>query len=407
MGYSFDVIKGVSWMSGFRIVTRIISFLKTVILARVLTPSQFGIFGIASLVLVLLEMLTETGINIFLIQLKEEIDKYVDTAWVVSIIRGIVISLFIIILSHVIVSFFNTPEARNILLLISLAPFIRGFINPAVVKLQKELRFHYEFWFRSSVFLFDSLISIFLAVTTHSVYSLAWGLIAGVVLEVILSFVLIKPIPRWNMSKEYFSEIFHKGKWVTIYGIFNYVAQEGDNIMVGRMIGPSALGIYHVAYKISTLPISEVTDVVSKVVFPIYSIIGGDKKRLKTAFLKSTLIISITTITIGTVLFLFPKYIVLIVLGERWLSAVPVLQALAIYGVLRAISGSSSALFLGIGKQNYVTIMTFIRFIGLAVTIYPFILMFGITGAAYSALFSVVVEIPIIIYYVIVVFKKK
>jgi O-antigen/teichoic acid export membrane protein len=76
-----------------------------------------------------------------------------------------------------------------------------------------------------------------------------------------------------------------------------------------------------------------------------------------------------------------------------------------VYGVLRAISGSASALFLGVEKQRYVTLMTFARFAGLAITIYPFVKMFGLIGAGYSALISVIVEIPIIIYYVFKILK--
>ena len=407
MGYSGNVIKGISWMSGFRMSTRVLSFLKTAVLARALTPSQFGIFGIATLVLAFLEMLTETGVNIILIQSRKEIDEYISSAWIVSIIRGIFISLCIIILTSFITSFFNTPNASNILLLISIAPFIRGFINPSEVKLQKDLKFHYEFWFRSSIFTFDAIVSVILVVLTHSVYSLVWGLIAGAVLEVVLSFILMRPIPRFRIRKDYLSEIFYKGKWVTIYGFLNYIAQKGDSLIVGKVMGASALGIYGIAYNISTLPISEITDVVSKVVFPVYAKIAEDTQRLKIAFIKSTLVIAVFTMTMGTVLFLFPSQIILIVLGEKWLDAVPVLRVLVAYGVLRAISGSASALFLGVEKQRYVTNMTFLRFAGLAITVYPLVQIFGLVGAGYSALISVVVEIPVIAYYVMKVFKNK
>jgi len=406
MGYSGNVIRGISWMSGFRMFTRGLSFLKIAVLARALTPSQFGIFGIATLVLAFLEMLTETGINIILIQSKKEIDEYINSAWVVSIIRGIFVSLCIIISTPFITSFFDSPNASSILLLISTVPFIRGFINPSEVKLQKNLKFHYEFWFRSSIFTFDAVVSIILVVLTHSVYSLVWGLMAGAFLEVALSFMLIKPVPQLHIRKDYFYEIFHKGKWITAYGIFNYFAQQGDNIMVGRIVGTSALGIYQMAYKLATLPISEVTDVVNKVVFPVYAMIGGDRVRLKLAFIKSTLFITAVTTTIGIILFLFPKEIVLIVFGDKWLASVPVLRVLAVYGVLRAISGSVSALFLGVGKQKYVTSMTFLRFLGLVITIYPLVQIYGIVGAGYSALISVLIEVPIIIYFIPKVLKK-
>jgi O-antigen/teichoic acid export membrane protein len=406
MGYSKETVKGVSWMSGFRIVSRSVVFLKMAVLARILTPAEFGIYGIATLVLALLEILTETGINVILIQSKNNIDEYNNSAWVVSMIRGTFISLCIIVSTPFIASFFNTPNSVNILLLISLVPFIKGFINPAEVKLQKDLMFRYEFWFRTSIFTFDAMVAVISVILTHSVYGLVWGLVAGALLEVLISFSLIRPIPKLGIRKDYFNEIFHKGKWITAYGVFNYIAQNGDNLTVGKVMGASALGVYAMAYNISILPISEVSDVVSKVVFPVYVKMVEDKRRLMSAFAKSTLVISVLTILMGLILFLFSGQIISLVLGNKWLSGVQVLKVLAIYGVLRAISGSSSALFLAVEKQKYVTNMTFVRFVALAVTIYPLVKTFGLIGAGYSALFSVIIEIPIILFYVGRVFKS-
>ena len=405
MGYTKRAIKGVSWMSAFRLVTRLFSFLKIAILARVLSPSDFGIFGIASITLALLELLTETGVNVFLIQSKEDIKKNIDSAWVVSIARGVLIALLILISSPFISSFFNSPKSLTILILISLVPLIRGFINPMIVKFQKELNFKNEFWLRSSIFIVDATVAIIFALLTHSVYSLIWGLLAGAVLEVLVSFFIIKPTPGINFQRAYISEILHKGKWVTAYGVFNYLAQEGDSIMVGRLLGAPILGVYQMAYKISIIPLSEISDVFNRVVFPVYSIIGGDKQRLKAAFFKTIGVISILSLILSTILFLFPREIILIVLGEKWLQAEGVLRVLSIYGFLRAISGPASALFLGIERQKYVTFVVIARFLTLVVSIYPLIILFGLSGAAYSALLSVLIEIPVIMYFVFKVFK--
>lgn len=394
-------------MSSFRILSRLITFAKTAVIARALTPSQFGLFGIASLTLSLLEMLTETGINIIIIQSKRNLEEYISSAWVVSIIRGALLSLIIILAAPFIASFFNTENAKEILLFISLIPFVRGFINPAIVQFQKDLKFKQEFILRSMIFLFDACITIVFVLFTHSPYALVWGMLSGAMLEVFLSFLFIRPLPRFILEKEYFSEIFHKGKWVTMYGIFNYFAQEGDSIAVGRLLGSSSLGTYQMAYKISTLPISEVTDVFGKVVFPVYTKIADDTERLFKAFLKSTAAISVSASVIGLIIFNFPREIILLLLGEQWLSAAQVLQVLALYGVLRAIFGSASTVFLAKGKQQYVTYMTFVRFLGLLITIYPLVLWFGIIGAAYAALFSVLLEIPIIMYYLFNIFRHK
>jgi len=406
MGYTKQALKGISWMSLFRVISRILSFLKIAILARVLTPSQFGVFGIASIVLAFLEILTETGINIILIQAKKDIKEYLSSAWVVSIIRGIFIFLIIILLSPFISSFFNTPDALGILLLISLVPLIKGFINPAEIQFRKELNFKYEFWFRAILFFVDAVVAVVFALITHSVYSLVIGLLAGALLEVMLSFVLIKPTPKLKLNSNYLKDILHKGKWITAYGIFNYLSENGDNIFVGKMLGSSSLGIYQMAYKLSILPISEVSDVVSQVVFPVYSKIEQDTKRLLKAYFKTMALTILGAVFIGGIIFLFPKEIVTIILGSQWLSAVPVLKILSIYGIFRTLSGPSSALFLAKGKQNYVTLMNFIRFATIVITIYPFVLMFGMVGAGYSVLISVLIELPVIVFFIIRILRS-
>jgi lipopolysaccharide exporter len=401
MGYTGSAIKGVSWMSAFRMTSRAMTFIKIAVLARVLTPSQFGVFGIASLLLAFLEILTETGINIILVQSKEKIDRYLDSAWVVSIIRGFIIFSVIVVSAPFVAAFFKTPASLNIILLISLSPLIKGFINPAEVSFQKDLKFNYEFWFRTVLFFTDAAVSVIVALITHSVYCLAFGLLAGSILEVILSFYFIKPTPELRFDKNYIKEIFHKGKWITAYSIFNYIGENGDNIVVGRVLGASILGLYQMAYKVSYIPLSEITDVVNRVIFPVYSKIEGDRKRLLEAFWKTTGLISIFTTLAGAIIFLFPTQVITIILGSQWIGAAPVLRVLAVYGILRAALGPASAMFLAAGKQNYVTAMTFIRFAALVITIYPLVLMYGMIGAGYSALISALVEVPVILFLII------
>lgn len=152
MGYTKNTVFGFSWMSGYRVITRIIAIVRTGILARLLFPDQFGAFGIAALVLSFLEIMTETGINMFLIQEGKDIDKYLNTAWVISIIRGTIISTTIFLLAKPISIFFNSPSSYELLILISLVPFIKGFINPYVVKFQIDLAFNKEFLYRTSLF---------------------------------------------------------------------------------------------------------------------------------------------------------------------------------------------------------------------------------------------------------------
>jgi O-antigen/teichoic acid export membrane protein len=394
VGYLKKTIRGISWMGGFRAVTRIVAFAKTAILARLLLPAQFGLFGIASLMLELLEVLTETGVNIVLVQEKKDVDSYINTTWIVSIIRGILIALFIVLATPFISIFFKSPDSAPLLYLMAGVPLIRGFINPSEVKFQKNLEFNKEFWFRFAVFGLDTLTAVWLAYVTHSPAALIWGLIVGAVSEVVLSFVFTRPRPKLIFERKKLGYIFSKGKWMTGAGIFNYLFQHGDDVIVGRLLGQAPLGLYQVAYRISILPITEVSDTIGKVTFPVYVGISKDIGRLKKAYLKMLLGISLLVIPFGILLYLFAKQATLIVLGEKWIEVVPVLKILAIFGSLKAVINSCYPLLLGLGRQKQVMLITLAGILGLGISVVPLTLKYGLVGTAISTIIGLVVSAP-------------
>lgn len=398
MGYIKDTFRGFSWMGGFRVVSRGFAFVRTAILARILSPAQFGVYGIVLIVLALLELLTETGVNIFLIQEKDDIDSYINTSWVVSIVRGLIVSLLVIAFAPLIGAFFKSVEVIPLLYLAAVIPLVRGFINPAQVKLQKNLQFGKEFTLRTIVFAVDCLFAIFLALTLKTPASLVYGLIAGAFTEVLLSLVMVSPAPKFIFDKLKTLKVIKKGKWITLAGIFDYLSKNGDNLVVGKLLGTSALGFYQMAYTFSTLPVTEVSDVSGKVVFPIYTRISEDKKRLKRAYILLLLGVTGLVIPLSIAFFVFAKEITLIILGANWLPIIEPIKILAIFGAIKAISGTSSAVFLGLKKQEIVTFITLIRFITLAITVVPLTVTAGIQGTALAALISSLVPLPIILY---------
>lgn len=394
MGYSHKAITGVSWMAAMRAGIRIVTIGRVAILARLLSPAQFGIFGIGTIVLEFLEKLTESGINVFLVQNEGELNDYVDTAWVVSIFRGLIIACAIAILAPFIAIFFNSPLSTDLILLMAIVPIARGFINPSEVRFQKELQFSREFIFRIAIFIIDSLVAIGVSVATHSAAGLAWGMIAGAIAEVIMSHLLLTPKPRFRLDGVKVGKIVDRGKWMTMAGIFNYFYHHGDDVAVGHFMDIGSLGLYQMAYKLSILPITEIGEAISRVAFPIFSSIAHDKRRLLRAYLLSTLGISLLTIPVGLTLFMYPREILLFAFGSNWVGAADALRILAVFGAVRTIAGFPSAVFLAVKKQEYVTILTFVSILGLAVSIIPLINRYGIIGAAISALIGTLVAIP-------------
>ncbi len=405
MGYTKDTVKGVSWLGFLRVAIRGVSYVRIAILARLLTPLQFGISDIALLVLGITEIFTETGINLFLIQQKEKIDKYINTAWIISLVRGFIISILILLSVKVVADFFNNPSVVQFLVLTAVIPIVRGTINPSVVKLVKDLNFKKEFFYRSLIFFVEVLVSVYLAFKMKSAIAIIAGVLAGAVVESIVSFFIIKPRPSFSFKLSIFNEIVKKGKWFTATGIFSYLYHNGDNVAVGRMLGASSLGIYQRVYSISILPITEVSDVIMKVTYAVFVKISSDVNRLRSAFIKSIVSVIFLVVPIGLLFFIFPTETIRIILGEQWIGASEVLKVLAVFGVLRAISLSSVAPFYALKRQDLVTRITFVSFVGLVVTIVPFVSRWGIIGAAYSALVGVVVAIPLTIYYLFKILK--
>lgn len=407
MGYKRDTLRGVSWLGAFRVVTRAMSFIRTAIVARVLTPGDFGLFGVASLTLSLIEVFTETGINIFLIQQKDDADKFINTAWIVSIIRGCVIASLIYFFAPTISSFFHSSHAEILVRWMALVPLVRGFINPSVAMFIKDLEFHREFIYRTLQFAVESLATLFFVLVRHDALSLVFGLICGALFEAGLSFIMAHPRPRLKFEKHLFAKVLHYGKWLTAAGIFDYLYQNADNIVVGRILGPTSLGFYSMAYRVSSVPISEFSDVFSRATFPVYAKISDDRGRLLKAFYKSLAMTTLLVLPVGFVFLFFPEFIVRILLGEQWLPVASVLRILALFGVLRAISNLATGLFYSIHRQDVVTKTTFISLLGLLIPIVPLVSIWGIWGAAVSALIGTIVAYPVIIYYLYLLFYKQ
>ncbi|QQS38545.1 lipopolysaccharide biosynthesis protein [Candidatus Woesebacteria bacterium] len=390
---------GITWTGGFRLSSRIVAYAKLAIIARILNPEQFGVYAIATLALAFLEIFTETGINTVLIQEKKNIDNYIDTAWIVSIFRGCIIGGLLLVMSYPLSIFFKSQESRGVLELIVLVPIIRGFINPAIVKLQKELLFKKEFVFRLSIFIFDALVGVWVTYLLKHPIGLIWGFIAGALLETLLSYLIIRPIPQFKLDTKYLKIILSRGKWITGSGISHYLFSQGDDVVVGKILGTTSLGIYQAAYRLSTLPVSEVADVIGKVTFPVFVKISHDKKKLKSAFLTTMFATGMGALVLGSIIYLFAQEIVMIVLGSGWMEVIPIVRILIVFGVIQALVASFNPLFLAVKKQNYVTGITTLGTILLACGIVPFINAYALMGTVYAVIFASILTLPLAVYY--------
>jgi len=355
------VVRSGFWVSLLRITTRLFELARTIILARILAPEDFGLFGIALLAMAALDTFSQTGFSAALIQKKGDTKSYLDTAWTVQVIRGILLALIAFAIAPYVSVFFDAPAAKPILQVIALSVLLQGFINIGVVFFQKELEFHKQFVYMLSGTFADVSVAITVAFLLRSVWALVFGLLAGNLVRMVISYFVHPHRPRLGFNQQQFKELFGFGKWIFGISIITFLFNQGDSAFVGKVLGVTALGFYQLAYRIGQLPATEYAKVISHITFPAYSKLQDDFSKLKTGFLKTLNITLIFMVPLTGGIFVLAPEFTQIFLTEKWMPIIPVLRILVIAGMFRALVTTGGALFVGVGKPNLDYRMNLIR----------------------------------------------
>ena len=389
---SKKVIRGGLWVFGLRITSRGLGFIRTIILARLLAPSDFGLLGIAMLAIATLETFSQTGFQTALIQKKENVESYLDTAWTVSAIRGIVLFLVLFLSAPIVAKFFNSPQATLVIKVIAVSTLLSGFRNIGILFFQRELEFNKQFIYELSATLVDLTVAITLAFMLRNVWALVWGGLAANFVRLFMSYILHSYRPQIRFDNEKFRDLFGFGIWVLGSSILIFLVTQGDDIFVGKMVGVTGLGLYQMAYLISNLPATEITHVISQVTFPAYSKLQEDLSKLREAYLEVLKFTAFLSIPLaGGILILAPEAIKLF-LGDKWMSIVSPIQVLVLAGLIRSIAATTGPVFYGVGKPEIDTVWQIVRLIVLIILIYPFTMHWGILGTSIAVLLSILIS---------------
>jgi O-antigen/teichoic acid export membrane protein len=216
---SHRVVRGAFWV----IANRLLGLATTMILARVLAPSDFGLFGIALLAMAALETFSQTGLNLALVQKKQDITPYLNTAWTVQLIRGCFLALIIFATAPFLSAFFDTPAAMPILQVIGFSPLILGFTNIGVIYFNKELEFHKQYGYELSGLTASLVVSLTTIIFLKNAWALIFGLLARNLVQVAMSYVIHPYRPSLRLNQVQFMELFCFGKWVLGSSILLYL----------------------------------------------------------------------------------------------------------------------------------------------------------------------------------------
>ncbi len=386
------VVRGGIWVFSLRILEKGLGFVRLIILARLLSPDDFGLFGIALLTISTLETFSQTGFQTALIQKKGNITDYLDTAWTVSVIRSALIFAVMFFSAPYVAFFFNTPEASPVIRVIGASILLRGLTNIKVVYFQKDLEFNKQFLYKLSISAVDFVVVVVSALILENVWALVLGLIAGGIAGLLTSYLIDPYRPAFRLNMEKARELFHFGKWVFGSSMLVFLVTQGDDALVGKFLGITALGFYQMAYKISNLPTTEIAHVISQVTFPAYAKMQENIKRLKESYLKVLQLTSFLSFMAAFLIFILSEDFTLLILGDKWSPVVPAIKILAFAGLLRAIASTTGPVFQALGLPEIGTKWQAVRFIVMLVFIYPLTVRFGIPGTSFVVLASIFIS---------------
>jgi lipopolysaccharide exporter len=387
----YRAIKGGLWMSAFKVSHRGLGLLRTIVLARLLAPHDFGLFGIALLAINFLENFSVTGINAALVQKKQDIEDYLDSAWTVNLIRSLVLFFVLYFGASPVASFFKTPGALEVIRVLAVLQLFNGVENIGTVYFQKEIRFDKLFYLRFIALIVNAAVSIAMAVFLKSVWALVYGALSGALTRSAMSYLLHPHRPRLRFDVDKIRELLGFGKWLFGSSILVFLITEGDDAFVGKVLGTTALGLYQMAYLLSNAPATEISNFVAQITFPVYSKMQENIERLQNAYLRVLQLVAFFSFPISGLIFVLAPDFTLLFLGRKWMPMVPAMQVLALWGLIRAVGTTTTQIFYAVGRPQLSTKVKVWQLFLIALAIYPFTAKGGIAGTSLAIVTAAII----------------
>ncbi len=381
------VVKGSSWLFLFQIFDNILGVIRLIVLARLLNPQDFGLIGIATLVLQIIITFTQTGIQAMLIH-KKDPEKYLDTAWTYLLIRGIVLYAIIFFTAPILGAFFNSTIAPDIIKWMGLSLVIEGFINIGIILFQKNLTFGKQFLYQMAGNLLDFVVAITAAFIYNNYWAFVAGYLANSIIRLLLSYFLSDCRPSFKLDFKQIREMNSYGKWIFGSSILTFLYSQADDILVGKLMGTVSLGYYQLAYRISNLPATQISYIISTVMFPAYSLMQGNKEKIASAYKSTLQVTAYLSFFMGSLIIALSHDFITLFLGRKWLPMETALQILTLWGLMRSIGTTTGALWQALGKPEIITKIQLFQTIVMFALIFPLTIWYGFVGTALSVVIA-------------------
>ena len=388
------MLRGSLWMVAMRWCIRCVGLVSTLVLVRVLAPQDFGILAIATIITGFFEVFAETGQRLALIRHAAPTREHLDSAWTIQMMICTSLAIGVFVAAPLAEAYFHEPNAGDIVRFLSLRVLLIGVENIGTVAFRRDLDFRREFRYGFFQKLASSGLTIVLALVLRSYWALAIGIVAGQAIAVVIGYAMHPYRPR--LSLRYMRELWGFSIWMLAGHVSSYVQSRIDQMALGGVADSTRLGQYTVAMDVATMPTVELAMPASRALYPTYSRLSGSAEELKKAYLMTLGVVAAICWSSGVGVALVSHDFVVVLLGNQWLSVVPIIPWMALSGALFALSGTVLTVHQASGKARLFAIQSWTRVLIMT----PLVFMASRTGdlerLAQAQFLATLIFVPII-----------
>ena len=377
-----NAVTGIGIITGLQIFAKILMALSTIVLARLLSPADFGIVGVANFFFAFIILFQNFGMDSALIYKKENVERALYTGFTLRFGISLVIVVITIAVSPIVASFFNVPEASDVLKVMSILFIIESLIFIPRVVLRKELKFK-KFAIPNVVksFIYPPIV-IALAYAGFSYWSLVY---AGLI-RAFVDFFIWKRLYPWKIrfifDRKEAKAILGYGKHIFISSIFVFFLLSLDNATAAKFYGAEGLGYYAISFNFANYFIPLVGASIGTVMFPFLTKFWGDREKFSRSYLMMIKYVALFAIPYGFGLFILAPEFVNLILGTKWQPAIWPMRILALSGIFRMISASVGNVYTASGNPKMSPWVTGSQLLLIVLFIFPMAYYYEITGIA-------------------------
>jgi O-antigen/teichoic acid export membrane protein len=395
MSLKQSAVSGVRWSLVAQIVRQIMQFLTTAVLARLLSPGDFGLVGMATVTTGFISIFNDLGTSAAIIQRKQISDSLVSTIFWVNVIIGLLASLILLVCSPLVAIFYREPRVTEVLRVLALTFIISGFSIAHKAILEKKIAFRILAKIEIISVILGSITGISSAFLGLGVWSLVVQTLVFVSSTSILLWLTSQWKPQFVFCVNDLREVSSYSLNLTGFSVFNYFVRNADYILIGRFLGPQDLGYYTLAYRLMLYPLQNVSSVIGRVMFPVLSQFQDDNVKFRSVYLKAIATISLIVFPLMTGLCVLAEPFILVVFGQQWRPVIILLIILSPLGMIQSLATTVGNIYNAKGRTDWLFIWGIVTGF-LAIIAFIIGLHWGIIGvaSAYAIYYIFLVSYP-------------